>query len=257
MPVFDFGRNWESFSDKLLEPPRIADAARSLQSLLQRENLRGMTFLDVGCGSGLFSIAAHELHAAKIVGIDVDPRCVAVSRRNAQRFTPDAAISFEQASALDPDRLAALGIFDVVYAWGSLHHTGAMRRAIINTSKQVAPGGTLVLAIYNKHVTSPAWKAIKRLYNRAPGAAQYLMAIGFAPAIYTAKFLATGRNPLTKERGMDFWHDVIDWIGGYPYEYATREEIESFMKANGFTLRRCVPAQTGIGCNEFVFQRST
>jgi 2-polyprenyl-3-methyl-5-hydroxy-6-metoxy-1,4-benzoquinol methylase len=256
MRVFDFGLNWESFSEKRLEPQRIADAVRSLQSLLQRDDLQGMSFLDVGCGSGLFSIAAHRLRAARIVGIDVNPRCVAVSRGNMGRFAPQAAILFEEVSALDRERLAALGTFDVVYAWGSLHHTGSMWCAIANTAEQVSPGGTLVLAIYKKHMTSPAWKGIKRLYNRAPGAAQYLMAIFFAPAIYAAKFLATGRNPLNKERGMDFWHDVIDWIGGYPYEYATHEKVEAFMKANGFTLRRYVPAQTPIGCNEFVFERT-
>ncbi|HEY2989127.1 MAG TPA: class I SAM-dependent methyltransferase [Candidatus Binatia bacterium] len=256
MAVFDFGRNWESFSDQRLAPQTIDDAVRSLQSLLERDHLQGMSFLDVGCGSGLFSIAAHRLGAARVVGIDISPRCVAVSRRNLGRFAPNAAISFDEGSALDPERLAALGTFDVVYAWGSLHHTGAMWSAIANAAKQVAPGGTLVLAIYNKHLTSPAWREIKRFYNRAPGAAQYLLAIFFAPVIYVAKFLVTGRNPLHKERGMDFWHDVIDWIGGFPYEYAPREEVEAFMKASGFRLRRAVPGQTPIACNEFVFQRT-
>jgi SAM-dependent methyltransferase len=256
MRVFDFGRNWESFSEKLLEPQRIAEAARSLQSLLQRDDLQAMSFLDVGCGSGLFSIAAHELGAARIVGIDINSRCIAVSLQNASRFAPKAAMVFEEISALDREQLAALGKFDVVYAWGALHHTGSMWRAIANTAEQVSPGGTLVLAIYSKHLTSPVWKEIKQVYNSLPGAAQYAMAICFAPAIYAAKFLATGRNPLKKERGMDFWHDMIDWIGGYPYEYATHEEVEAFMKANGFTLRRYVPAQTPIGCNEFVFERT-
>jgi len=256
MRVFDFGLNWESFSEKRLAPQRIADAVRSLQSLLQRDDLQGKSFLDVGCGSGLFSIAAHRLSAARIVGMDVNPLCVAVSRRNMGRFAPQAAISFEEVSALDRDQLAALGTFDVVYAWGSLHHSGAMWNAILNTAHQVAPGGTLALSIYNKHLTSPAWKGIKWFYNHMPSAAQYLMAIFFAGVIYAAKFFVTGRNPLHKERGMDFWHDVIDWIGGYPYEYATREEVETFMKANGFALRRFVPAQTPIGCNEFVFQKT-
>jgi 2-polyprenyl-6-hydroxyphenyl methylase/3-demethylubiquinone-9 3-methyltransferase len=65
----------------------------------------------------------------------------------------------------------------------------------------------------------------------------------------------TRRNPLDKERGMDFWYDVIDWIGGYPYEYATRQEIEAFVCAQGFTPQRFVAAQVPTGCNEFVFER--
>jgi SAM-dependent methyltransferase len=151
--------------------------------------------------------------------------------------------------------MEALGQFDLVYAWGSLHHTGSMWQAIRNVSRHVAPGGTIVLAIYNKHITSPAWTAIKWLYNQLPSVGQRLMAIVFAGIIYIAKSLVTRRNPLDKERGMDFWYDVIDWIGGYPYEYATRQEIESFMSAEGFTSTRFIAAQVPTGCNEFVFAR--
>ena len=81
---------------------------------------------------------------------------------------PDAPITFEQASVLDAACLDKLGHFDIVYAWGSLHHTGAMWNALRNVTQRVAPGGTLALSIYNKHLTSPIWRGIKRLYNQLP-----------------------------------------------------------------------------------------
>lgn len=254
--AFDFGLNWEQFSERRLEPESLLIAIRSLQTLLERDNLHGLSVLDIGCGSGLFAIAAHELGAAKVVGIDIDPRCIVVSEQNLKRLSTNASVAFRRASVLDQRDLALLGMFDLVYAWGSLHHTGAMWEAIGNAAKQISPQGTLVLAIYNKHTTSPLWKRIKWLYNHVPNLCQRIMTIFFAGLIYVAKFLATGRNPLRKERGMDFWHDVIDWVGGYPYEYATSSEVESFMKARGFALRRHVPAQVPTGCNEFVFERN-
>lgn len=255
MRGFDFGANWQAFSAEHVDEERLAHAARSLQGLLGRERLDGMTVLDVGCGSGLFAIAAYGLGAKRVVGVDINPRSVAASEANLARLSPGAPIEFRQLSALDGPAMAGLGQFDLVYAWGSLHHTGAMWQAIRNSAGLVAPGGTLVLAIYNRHLTSPAWLAIKWLYNQVPAPVQRLMAVVFAAIIYLAKFAVTRRNPLEKERGMDFWYDVIDWVGGYPYEYATPAEVDRFAEGLGLRIRRLVPAQVPTGCNELVFKR--
>ncbi|MBI5564938.1 MAG: class I SAM-dependent methyltransferase [Chloroflexi bacterium] len=254
--MFDFGANWQAFSEKRVNAERLDVAAQSLQKLLQRDALTGLSFLDVGCGSGLFSIAAYQLGAAKVVGLDINPRSIASSAYNRDRLTPQAPLEFVEMSVLDRDKLRTLGAFDFVYAWGSLHHTGAMWTAIENVLDAVRPGGTLVLAIYNRHGTSRVWQVIKRVYSRLPRWAQSIVAVPFGGVIYLAKLIVTRRNPLEKQRGMDFWYDVIDWLGGYPYEYATRQEIEAFVTARGFTLVRSVPAQVPTGCNEFVFERN-
>ncbi len=253
MPWFDFGSNWQAFSARRLDAVRLTTAVRSLQSLLEKDTLEGLSFLDVGCGTGLFSIAAHQLGAAKVVGIDVNPSCISVSEQNRDRLAPHSPVLFQQGSALSRGDLHSLGRFDIVYAWGSLHHTGAMWEAIGNVAKQVSPGGLLVVALYNQHLTSPVWKIIKRLYNWLPGFGRVSMAVLFSGIIYVAKFLVTGRNPLEKERGMDFWFDVIDWIGGYPYEYTKPREVQKFVTAQGFKPGHYIPARVPTGCNEFVF----
>lgn len=255
--MFDFGANWQAFSEKRVNPERLAAATQSLQVLLQRDALTGLSFLDVGCGSGLFSIAAYQLDAAKVVGLDINPRSIASSAYNRERLMPHAPLEFIEMSVLDRAKLRTLGVFDLVYAWGSLHHTGAMWTAIENVLDVVRPGGTLVLAIYNRHSTSRVWQTIKRVYSRLPRWTQSIVAVPFGGVIYLAKLIVTRRNPLEKQRGMDFWYDVIDWLGGYPYEYAASQEIETFVTARGFTLVRCVPAQVPTGCNEFVFSRQS
>jgi SAM-dependent methyltransferase len=254
---FDFGKNWQAFSEQRIDNDRLTTACHSLASLIQKDSLAGLSFLDVGCGSGLFSIAAYRLGASRVVGVDVNPRCIETSHDNRERLIPGSPIEFHVASALQPERLKQFSTFDVVYAWGSLHHTGSMWAAIRNVSSCVAPGGLLVLAIYNKHVTSPVWRVIKRLYNVVPTPVQRLMVYFFGRIIYVAKFLVTRNNPLKKERGMDFWFDVIDWVGGYPYEYATGQEVESFVTTHGFEMRRYIPAAVPTGCNEFVFERES
>ena len=251
---FDFGANWQAFSDRLMDEDRVVAAMRSLRKVVQRETLEGTRVADVGCGSGLFSISATRLGAARVVGLDINPLCIDVSRRNQANLASTAALTFHRASVLSPEELAPFGTFDLVYAWGSLHHTGAMWDALRNVTRMVAPGGTLVVAIYNQHATSPVWRVIKRTYTRAPDFVKAPMAAAAAIVIFLAKALVTGRNPLEKERGMDFWYDVVDWVGGYPYEYATRSCVEQFVTSAGFTTTRFVRAQVPTGCNQYVFK---
>lgn len=253
--AFDFGSNWAEFSKRRVDSARLQIACESLQSLSGEKTFAGKSFLDVGCGSGLFSIAAHQLGATKVVGIDVNPRCIEICKTNRDFLAPGAPIEFHVASVLEPDQLKRFERFDFVYAWGSLHHSGSMWSAVRNVSTCVAPEGMLILAIYNKHLTSPVWKGIKWIYNHVPGLVKRYMILIFAGIIYVAKFLVTRTNPLQKERGMDFWFDVIDWVGGYPYEYATPREVETILARGGFQLWRSVPASVPTGCNEFVFKK--
>ena len=252
---FNFAKNWNSFSDQRLDQKRIQIAILSLKKLLNRESLDGSSFLDVGCGTGLFSIAASRMRANPVVGIDINPGCIEVSQRNSATQAIGAMIRFLQISALDQAALERLGQFNIVYAWGSLHHTGSMWEAIRLVGQRVAPGGIYILAIYNQHITSPIWRQIKWLYNRVPNLVQKGMVFLFTGIIYLAKFAATGRNPLQKERGMDFWYDVIDWIGGYPYEYATPNAVQGFVENQGFRIIRFLQSSVPTECNEFVFER--
>jgi len=252
---FDFGSNWAEFSKRHVDQSRLKMACQSMRALLGAENIGGESFIDVGCGSGLFSIAAHRLGAAKVVGIDVNQRCIEIAQANRDLLAPGAPIEFHIASVLDVEQLKGFGTFDLVYAWGSLHHTGSMWNAVHNVLRCVAPEGTLVLAIYNKHSTSPAWRSIKWFYNQVPQLIQRFMIFIFAGVIYGAKFLVTRTNPLKKERGMDFWFDVVDWVGGYPYEYAVPNDVVITVTRGGFRLRRFLPASVPTGCNEFVFEK--
>ena len=253
---FDFGRNWETYSLRVLDEERLAEARTSLEELIGAERIRGCRFLDIGSGSGMFSIAAAQLGAQEVVGVDVNRLCVEVAQGNAFRFCREGSVPrFVAGSALDQEKLLSLGRFDIVYAWGSLHHTGRMYRAVEVAAGSVAQGGLFVIAIYNRHFTSRVWRWIKWFYNHLPSFGRRMMAYVFAAIIFVAKFAVTFRNPLRKRRGMSFMVDVVDWIGGYPYEYASRGEIEEFVTRLGFSLEKFVPAPVPTGCNEFVFRR--
>ncbi len=249
--MFHFGENWASFS-RLLNEERIQEAMQSLTSLLGEGALQGKSFLDIGCGSGLFSIAAARLGSRPVLGVDIDPLSVQVSRENAARAGLGSAVSFCQASVLDSEQMEALGRYDVVYAWGVLHHTGAMYAAIRAAAQRLNPSGWLVIAIYNRHWSSGAWKVVKRMYNRAGRLGQKAWIWAFTPLLLVAKWLVTFKNPFRVRRGMDFMHNVVDWLGGYPYEYAGVEEMCRFLERLNLRVVDVRRANTPTGCNEFI-----
>ena len=255
---FDFGGNWRAFSADRMDAERVQAAVASLDELVGHERIAGKTFLDIGCGSGLFSIAAAASGARAVRAFDVNETAVATSVANARQYLASgaAAPQFQQGSILDREFLRHVGQHDVVYAWGSLHHTGAMWDAIRNAAALVAPNGIFVLAIYNAHWTSPFWTQVKRVYNRSPKPVRKIMNGVFGAAMYIGVWVVARRNPLKKERGMDFWYDVVDWLGGYPFEVAGAEEIRAALQPLGFELKHLAPPRVPTGCNEFVFQRT-
>ncbi len=264
---FEFGKNWSAFLS-VLDEERILKAEESLREMLECESLEGKTFLDIGSGSGLFSLAARRL-GAQVHSFDFDSNSFACTQELRNRYFPsDPNWRVEQGSALDAGYLESLGKFDIVYSWGVLHHTGQMWRALENAVIPTHAGGKLFIAIYNDTGSqAKRWHWIKKTYCRLPGILKTPFALA---AILPDEARSLARSMITLKpvnyirswtqykngRGMNRWYDIIDWVGGFPYEVATVDEIFEFYKARGFRLSKVKSGGVGLGCNEFVFERN-
>ena len=130
-----------------------------------------------------------------------------------------------------------------------------MYAAFENIKKLVAEKGTLVLAIYNKHFTSPVWKLIKYTYVKSPNFIKKVLIFLIMIIKFPVVLVISRRNPFKKRRGMHFYTDIVDWVGGYPYEYASVSEVADFFEARGFKLVKLNKTKGFTGCNEFVFEK--
>lgn len=263
---FEFGKNWSQFLE-LLDANRISEAEASLKQMLDVESLEGLSFIDIGSGSGLFSLAARRL-GARVHSFDYDPHSVACTTELRRRYFPnDGDWKVEEASVLDQKYMASLGTFDIVYSWGVLHHTGQMWQALENAHRLVAPGGKLFIALYNDTGSqSSRWKWLKKTYNRLPNVLRvpYTLIVIAPDELKSLARSVLTLNPgsyfrswsqYDRRRGMNRWRDIIDWVGGYPYEVSTPDEIFDFFTARGFVLTKLNCGRVGLGCNQFVFRK--
>ena len=260
---FSFGENWSQYAEKIDEA-RIEEAEKSLLRLVGREAIEGKTFLDIGCGSGLFSLAATRLGCSKLMAVDLDPKSVETTRKTLTLHAARGNWECRNISVFDLDP-AVLGAFDVVYSWGVLHHTGSMYKAITQASEMVAPQGMLTLALYGKTPFCGMWRVEKRIYSRSPKWLQKVIETVYVEVVrlrlaLKGESLRKRRETYFQQRGMDMYYATRDWLGGYPYESISPEEAMSFMHKMGFEPVRsfvtpCI-GLLGAGCDEYSFIKS-
>jgi 2-polyprenyl-6-hydroxyphenyl methylase/3-demethylubiquinone-9 3-methyltransferase len=258
---YAFGENWKRFLARISER-HIQQAVKDIQDFFGMETFSGRSFLDVGSGSGIHSAAACRLGASPVFSFDYDPISVECTREVRRREGSPSSWEVRSGSVLDEEFMKRLPTFDIVYSWGVLHHTGRMWDAIRLSADRCAPDGLLMIGIYNKKgVLSDMMKRVKRVYSRAGPIVRNLVK-GVYLATVTGYGLVRLRNPLSEvrryheKRGMNYWTDLDDWLGGYPFEFATPDEVIEFVTSLGFNLLESEIYTSVAAVNQYLFRRN-
>lgn len=257
---YEFGRNWQRYLAASFDESRARAAQDHLLDFLGVADLDGRRMVDIGCGSGIHSLGALRAGVEDLVSFDFDPDSVAATRSLHALAGAPGHWKVARGSVLDRAYLDALGRFDIVYSWGVLHHTGALWEAFDNAASMVAPGGIFYVALYDAGVASPSpefWLAKKRRYHRGGWLTKRrLEATQIARNV--AGQLRRGRNPINlftryrDTRGMTYMTDLRDWLGGWPMEYSTVDQVTERARRHGLTRTKL---QTGEACAEYLFSR--
>ncbi|MEZ4394467.1 MAG: class I SAM-dependent methyltransferase [Polyangiales bacterium] len=260
---YAFGQNWSDYVSRHFSEERVERSRRHMLGFLGLDSLADKTFLDIGSGSGLHSLAAHRAGAARVVSFDYDHDSVATTRRLWDGVGRPASWEVSQGSILDRSFVDTLPTADIVYSWGVLHHTGDQWTAIRNAASRVPPGGLFYISLYTsdafKRPDPSFWLDVKRRYNRAGWLGQRAMEawyiarfeVGLSPfgVLKVARRLVNERE----SRGMSFYTDVKDWLGGWPMEFSSIADVTRFgEKQLGLTLLRM---KDGEATTEYLFQR--
>ena len=260
---FAFGDNWKDFIGSNFSVERIEISKKHMLDFMALRDLSGHDFLDIGCGSGLHSIAALTSGAARVHGFDFDHNSVAASDLVREKMGNPPNWTTEQGSVLDDAFMASLPQFQIVYSWGVLHHTGDVWHAIRNAAGRVAPGGLFYIALYSADVqidpTPEFWLEVKRKYMAGGSFTRRRMELWYIWRFMIVRrpwrlftLLYTMRQ-YKKKRGMNMMTDIRDWLGGWPMEFVYDNDAIDFVTKLGFELKNIA---TGEANTEFLFVRT-
>lgn len=255
---YGFGENWQKFLKTDFSEERAAIAQAWLLNFLGLERLDGLSFLDIGSGSGLHSLGAWRAGARQVVSFDYDPNSVAATRFLHDRAGKPENWAVFQGSILDRDLCARLDKADIVYSWGVLHHTGDVWAAIDNTISLMGADSRLYIALYDedRYFAAQEWLDIKQRYNRAGRLRRWLMEMEQVWTVHCHRKpvnllrLPAIARAYRASRGMALLADVRDWLGGWPMEFTNPRQVVAFAQARGLAL---VKLSVGEGNAEYLF----
>lgn len=259
---FEFGKNWHHYIEKNFSTERVNVSKQHMLSFLQRDNLNDITFLDIGCGSGLHSLAALQSGAKKIYGLDYDINSVKATQFIRNKVGEPSNWSVEQGSVLDEAYMSGLPQFDLVYSWGVLHHTGDVWTAMRIAAQRVKVDGLFYIALYSADVQKTPgpefWLDIKRKYIASSTIKRRYMELWYVwrfcmnfSITKLPAFIRRARNH-KHERGMNIFTDIRDWLGGWPMEFVWDKDAISFCEKMGFKLENIAAGEANT---EFLFRR--
>jgi ubiquinone/menaquinone biosynthesis C-methylase UbiE len=227
-----FGYQWSIYSGML---PEYEEQFRKWTAHLRPEDWKGLTFLDVGCGTGRNSFWAMAYGAAGGVAVDVDQNSLLAARRMLQTY-PTVAVNERSAYALGYEDQ-----FDIVFSIGVIHHLEFPDKALAEMRRATKPQGKVLIWVYGLENTRWIVRLIdtprRLLFSRLPITFVHHLSLYPAMLLWTVLRLGFGKTEYWKFlRNTTFRHlrlIIFDQMLPKIANYWPRETVERLMREAG------------------------
>ncbi len=116
---------------------------------------RGKRVLEIGCGIGTDTINFAR-NGAMVTAVDLSNKSLELAQKRAKVFGVEKQIKFYQANAEELSKHIPIRKYDLIYAWGVIHHTPRPQRVIAEIQKFTHKNSVVKLMIYYRY----SWKVL-------------------------------------------------------------------------------------------------
>ncbi len=157
---------------------------------------QGSDVLEIAVGMGADHLRWAQARPRRLVGIDLTRRAIAFTRERLELAGVSSRLSVADAERLPfPD-----GSFDIVYAWGALHHSPDTGRAVEEVYRVLRPGGKARVMIYHK------WSIVGALLWLRYALLRGRPWTGLGP-IYARRLESPGTKAYSRGQALRLFHD--------------------------------------------------
>ncbi len=230
--------------------PEYEETEKHWRIFFTPEEVRDRSVLDAGCGTGIFSAIFANQGASRVTGIDISKGSLGTARGLKEKFGLDAAEFLQQDMLELPFADAS---FDIVWAWGTVHHTTDPFRAIDQLIRVLKPGGALLLAVYTRTRLTFLHEIIRKILVRTPRRSwtflSKVMAFFLTPVVFFFKKREKSR------KGEKLEELILDWYFVPIRSYYRPEEIQEYLEGKGFAIEIFLPASGRFdSTSNFIFK---
>jgi len=230
--------------------PAYDSCCEHVELFFSDAEIEGKRILDAGCGMGVFSVVFGKKGAARVIGIDLSEEGVRRAQRAASHFNL-SNVEFREGNILRlpyPD-----GSFDIVWSWGTLHHTAEPLKALEELIRVLKNGGTLFVTLYRSTKLSFLHEGIRKTLRLAHRRMWPLLAKLIALALFPATlFLKRRKKARAGENLSDL---VLDWYFNPVRHYYRPGEIRQLLEQEGLIIEKFLPASGRFNStSNFIFK---
>lgn len=156
---------WKNFNKETLTKESYHLVKNRIPEAIINNSIKNHRVLDMGCGSGRYSIALSLLGAKEVIGVDYQAKAFTAAQEYCEENTLN--VKFFESNILDlpfDDES-----FDFIFSNGVLHHTSSIEKGISELNRVLKKHGTAFLYIYGSGgIFWTTRQCMRRIFKHIP-----------------------------------------------------------------------------------------